>query len=282
MKKFFFPTLLAISAGFTASAFPEKSYSQMVACTRDGSNPALLDDGEFADANEEGCSATPDKYEIVVYEMGLCTGNSSPISGGTLNRTNCTATFTNSSGQTVDLAGSASVTLDSSNSTAPAPNTYTYGYLVMANTFGLRGSLQTFDSTWVSTSDGSASNSETSAADFSESLSNFSPVEGGCASSAIENMKLGTMSAILTDSDLNEVTSCSSSSITRLIGAFAPRTSYTITSATTALQITFSVTDTGMSVIPPFEANEFGEVNAGDGVGEFGSGPFQLQITVIE
>ena len=253
----------------------------MVACSRSGNIPSEQTDSAFATANSEGCSATPDKYEIVIYEMGLCTG-SSPISGGTLDRTNCTATFSNSSGQTVDLAGSASITLDSSSSTAPSPNTYTYGYLVMANTFGLRGSLQTSQSTWVSTSDGSASNTESTAADFSESLTNFAAEEGACDSSASERMNLGTMSAILTDSDLNEVTSCSSSSITRLIGAFAPLTSYTITSATTALQITFSVTDTGMSVIPPFEANEFGEVNAGDGVGEFGSGPFQMEITVIE
>ena len=281
MKKLIFPALLAISAGFTSLAFPENSHSQMVACTRDGSNPASLDDSAFATANSEGCSATPDKYEIVIYEMGLCTG-SSPISGGTLDRTNCTATYSNSSGQTVDLAGSASITLDSSSSTAPSPNTYTYGYLVMANTFGLRGSLQTSQSTWVSTSDGSASNSESTAADFSESLTNFAAEEGQCDSSASERMNLGTMSAILTDSDLDEVTSCSSASITRLIGAFAPNTPYTITAATTALKTTFTVTDNGMSVIPPYEANELGQVNMGVGVGEFGSGPFQLEITIIE
>ena len=281
MKKLIFPALLAISAGFTSLAFPEKSHSQMLACTRDGSNPASLDDSAFATANSQGCSATPDKYEIVIYEMGLCTG-SSPISGGTLDRTNCTATFTSAGGQTVNLAGAASITLDSSNSTAPSPNTYTWGYMVMANTFGLRGSLQTSESTWVSTSDGSASNSESTAADFSESLTNFSGEEGQCDSSASETMNLGTMSAILTDSDLNEDTSCSSSTITRLIGAFEPNTSYTITAATTALKTTFTVTDNGMSVIPPFEADQFGQVSAGDGVGEFGSGPFQMEITVIE
>ena len=95
-------------------------------------------------------------------------------------------------------------------------------------------------------------------------------------------MNLGTMSAILTDSDLDEVTSCSSASITRLIGAFAPNTPYTITAANTALKTTFTVTDNGMSVIPPYEANELGQVNIGAGVGDFGSGPFQLEITIIE
>ena len=248
----------------------------MVACSRSGNIPSQQTDSAFATANSEGCSATPDKYEIVIYEMGLCTG-SSPISGGTLDRTNCTATFTSSGGQTVDLAGSASITLDSSNSTAPSPNTYTWGYMVMANTFGLKGSLQTSDNLWVSTSDGSASSSESTPAAFSESLTNFSGEEGQCDSSASETMNLGTMSAILTDSDLNEDTSCSSSTITRLIGAFEPNTSYTITAATTALKTTFTVTDNGMSVIPPF-----GQGGMGVGVGEFGSGPFQMEITVIE
>ena len=172
MKKLIFPALFTIAASLSI-ALPPKSHSQMVACSRDGNIPSEQTDSAFATANSEGCSATPDKYEIVIYEMGLCTGGTSPTAGGTLNRTNCTATFTSSGGQTVDLAGSASITLDSSNSTAPSPNTYTWGYMVMANTFGLRGSLQTSQSTWVSTSDGSASNTESTAADFSESLINF-------------------------------------------------------------------------------------------------------------
>ena len=275
MKKLLLPALFTIAAGLSI-ALPPKSHSQMVACSRSGSVPSQQTDAAFATANSEGCSATPDKYEIVIYEMGLCTG-SSPIAGGTLNRTNCTATFTSSGGQTVDLAGSASITLDSSNSTAPSPNTYTWGYMVMANTFGLKGSLQTSDNLWVSTSDGSASSSESTPAAFSESLTNFSGEENQCDSSASETMSLGTMSAILADSDLIEDTSCSSSNITRLIGAFSPNTAYTITASTTALKTTFTVTDNGMSVIPPF-----GQGGMGVGVGEFGSGPFQMEITVIE
>ena len=119
MKKLLFPALLTISAGL-AIAFPNKSYSQSMSACGDVSG---LTDLQFAQNNRNGCAITPEKYEIVIYEMGLCTG-SNPISGGTLDRTNCSATYTNASGQTVDLAGSNSVTLDASNSSKPSPNTY--------------------------------------------------------------------------------------------------------------------------------------------------------------
>ena len=265
MKKLIFPALLTISAGL-AFAFPDKSRSQSMTACGDVSG---LTDLQFAQNNSSGCAITPDKYEIVIYEMGLCTGASSPISGGTLDRTNCTATFTNATGQTVDLAGSNSVTLNSSNSTQPSPNTYTWGYMVMANTFGLKGSISTSQSTWRSTSNSTASNSSSTNAEFTESLTNFDSLPN-CDSSASATMNLGTMSAILTDSDLAEATSCSG--VTRLVGAFSPTTSYTISSSTTALKMTFTVTNNGMSVIP----------SQNGGVDQFGSGPFQMEITTIE
>ena len=114
MKKLLFPALLAISAGLTV-AFPNKSYSQSM----DTCDASSLTDAQFASTYSDGCAMTPEKYEIVIYEMGLCTG-SNPISGGTLDRTNCSATFTNSSGQTVDLAGSNTVTLDASSASKPS------------------------------------------------------------------------------------------------------------------------------------------------------------------
>ena len=267
MKNFILPALLTIASGINV-VFPNIANSQMMSACGDVSG---LTDAQFASQNSNGCAQTPEKYEIVIYEMGLCTGASSPISGGTLDRTNCTATFTNATGQTVDLAGSNSVTLDSSNSTQPSPNTYTWGYMVMANTFGLKGSISTSQSTWRSTSNSMASNSSSTNAEFTESLTNFDS-GNNCDSSASATMSLGTMSAILTDSDLAEATSCSG--VTRLVGAFSPTTSYTISPSTTALKMTFTVTNNGMSVIPnpssPF------------GVAQFGSGPFQMEITTIE
>ena len=267
MNKLIFPALFTIASGINF-VFPATAHSQMSAC----GDVSSLTDAQFASSNSNGCAHTPEKYEIVIYEMGLCTGVSSPISGGTLDRDNCTATYTNLVGQTVDLAGSNSITLDSSNSTKPTPNTYTWAYMVMANTFGLNGSISTSQNTWRSTSNSMASNSSSANADFTETLTNF---DGGgtCVSSASAPMPpVGTMTAILTDSDLAEATSCSG--VARLVGAFSPTTAYTISPSTTAVKMTFEVTNNGMSVIPnpipPF------------GVAQFGSGPFKMQITTIE
>ena len=277
MKKLLFPALLTISAGL-AIASPNKAYSQLMdACDRSYTigeqtkTLAQLTDREFAQNNQNGCAMTPEKYEIVIYEMGLCTG-SNPISGGTLDRTNCTATFTNSSGQTVDLAGSNSVTLDASNSSKPSPDTYTWGYMVMANTFGLIGSFKTADSTWMSTAGAIASSARTRSVEFTDTLTDFGS-GNSCESSANATMSLGTMYAIVTDSDLNEDTTCSSNVITRLVGAFSPSSSYTISESTTAVKITFTVTDNGMSVIPDLFQG---------GARMFASGPFQMEITTIE
>ena len=251
----------------------DRSYSITDPITRLTSTKTLaqLTDQEFSSNNQNGCAMTPEKYEIVIYEMGLCT--SDPISGGTLDRTNCTATFTNSSGQTVDLAGSNSVTLDASSASKPPANTYTWGYMVMGNTFGLQGSIATSENTWRTTSTTAASSSSSSNGEFTETLTDFGS-GSSCASSASATMTLGTMSAILTDSDLNEDTTCSSSIITRLVGAFSPTTSYTISESTTAVKITFTVTNNGMSVIPA-RSSPFG-------VDMFGGGPFEMEITTVE
>ena len=269
MKKFILPALLTIGASF-AFAFPNKSHSQSMSACGDVSG---LTDLQFAQNNSSGCAITPDKYEIVIYEMGLCTGASSPISGGALDRTNCSATFTNSSGQTVNLAGSNSVTLDASSASKPSPNTYTWGYMIMGNTFGLKGSITTSENTWRTTSTTAASSSSSSNGEFTETLTDFGS-GNSCQSSASATMSLGTMSAIVTDSDLNEDTTCSSSVITRLVGAFSPTTSYTISESTTAVKITFTVTNNGMSVIP--------DSSSPYGVDMFGGGPFQMEITTVE
>ena len=273
MKKIILPALITIAAG-ASIAFPSKVHSSAFdKCDRDynGKTLAQLTNLEFAQNNQNGCSHTPDKYEIVIYEMGLCTGNSSPIGGGTLDRTGCTATFANAAGQTVDLAGSASITLDSASATAPSPATYKWGYMVMKNTFGLKGSLAT-QSTWRTTSNSMASKTATSNVEFTETLSNFDELPTCDADASADMPPLGTMTAMLTNSNLVKTTTCTD--VTRLVGAFSPTTSYTITPSTTALKMTFKVTDNGMMVIPNPQAPY--------GVAQFGSGPFQMDITVVE
>ncbi len=51
------------------------------------------------------CLGSPDKFEIVIYEMGLCTQN--PISGTpkAFSKENCEVTMVSAGGSTADLAG---------------------------------------------------------------------------------------------------------------------------------------------------------------------------------
>ena len=239
-------------------------------------NLSTITDTNFAtqtppNGYSSGCSATPERYQITIYEMGFCTSN--PISGG-LDRSTCSTTYESSGGQTVDLAGSTSVTLDETNATRPASDTYNYGFMVISNTFGLRGSVETATNTWVSNGtdfDGINTNTKSSGAsvNFEDTLTSFG--SGGCTSSGSATMSLGTMSAIVTNGSLSEATNCTG--VTRIVGAFAPTTPYEITDKTTALKITFSVTNKGMSILPMP-----GQV----GVRQMASGPFEMEITVIE
>lgn len=240
-------------------------------------NASTMTNAVFASTYSSGCSATPERYSITIYEMGLCTSN--PISGGSLNKSTCTTTFESSGGQQVDLAGSASITLDESNATKPPSDTYSYGYMVMSNTFGLRGSLQTSTTTWVSDGTdftGGVNVADSgSAANFNDTLTSFG--SGGCTSSASATMSLGTMSAFVADSSLNQASSCTG--VARIVGAFAPTSAYTVTDASTALKITFNVTNKGMTVMP-------GTANIGGVptpvVSAMASGPFEMEITIVE
>ena len=79
------------------------------------------------------CTDTPDRFEITIYELGLCTAQ--PIKTGsprTFSRDDCVVTMT-SSGSVADLANS-TVTLPSMNG-RPASNTYTHAYIILTNTF---------------------------------------------------------------------------------------------------------------------------------------------------
>ena len=82
------------------------------------------------------CTDTPERFEITIHELGLCTAQ--PIQTGsprTFSKNDCVVTMT-STGVTADLANS-TVALPSMTG-RPASNTYSHAYIVITNTFGLR------------------------------------------------------------------------------------------------------------------------------------------------
>lgn len=97
-----------------------------------GGDPNALDDCFFA----------PDGYEIKIYDFGMCTAEpTAPTAASAADyTTNCVSILQSDSGSSYNLA--AGTSFDMSGSERPANGTYTWGYVVMANTFGITVSQQ--------------------------------------------------------------------------------------------------------------------------------------------
>ena len=123
-------------------------------CPESGSanaTEAYIRNLDSSDTSYGSCQTTPEKFELTMYEMGLCT--SYPISGAdgskVWDKSTCVTTMIDSSGVTVDLApGSSSSKTASlpSAETRPPSGRYTHAFILLSNVFGLKGSY-TLDGT---------------------------------------------------------------------------------------------------------------------------------------
>ena len=215
------------------------------------------------------CLGSPDKFEIVIYELGLCTQN--PITGTpkAFSKDNCETTMVSTAGSTADLAGK-TVQLPAA-STRPANATYTHAYIVILNEFGLRGSISLNGSVYCSTNSGGVNSSAgCSAVDHTEELDSFD--ESFEADFGPENMPSGgKVSAILTDNNLTR--SANASSVTRLIGVFETNAGspVVINDGVSGVEVELQVSDGG-----------YGIMFNGSGVPEdFGSAPFKPVFTTF-
>ena len=221
--------------------------------------------------SSSGCYKTPDRYVVKILEMGLCTTN--PLSGTDFEGSTCSATYTNTDGVEIDVAAGAA-TLSGGTSTRPPSGTYPHAYVKMANTFGLKGSYQLNSTTYCSKSDATAdSTSGCTAENFTETLQSFS---GSCSdpydsedAKASETLSEGTMAARLTNSSYVTATACDA---THLVGALALTNSVVIEDSTAGLEVKFTVSNSGMTIIPTD--------NNGNVVGQFGGGPFQAVFSL--
>lgn len=91
---------------------------------------------------KSGCEATPDFYEIVIYKMYLCTSTPTiPTVTAAADLTNCSQIFNSDAGATANVAQNSDVDL-SGTYTRPPDGTYTHGYAMMDNTFGITAAIQ--------------------------------------------------------------------------------------------------------------------------------------------
>ena len=248
----------AASLSFLIPISPGKSQTMSV-CPASGSGVALQ-------AND-GCATTPSRYEIVIYEMGLCTSN--PTASSSFDRSTCTSTLISSGGVTTDLAPGSTVDLGSSGGSLPEPGNYSYAYIVMANTFGLNVSYTEKKGTiYASNSSGKAIPSGTPT-NFTETLESFDG-GGACEPTASASVTGGNLRAMLADGSLSRADSCTG--VTRLVGTFEPSSPIAITSSTSGLNVSFTVTDNGATITTNKDAMPT----------DFNSGPFSPSFTVIE
>lgn len=91
---------------------------------------------------KSGCEATPDFYEIVIYKMYLCTSTPTiPTVTAAADLTNCSQIFNSEAGATANVAQNSDVDLTGTY-TRPPDGTYTHGYAMMDNTFGITAAIQ--------------------------------------------------------------------------------------------------------------------------------------------
>ena len=83
------------------------------------------------------CAFAPDEYTVKIYKMALCTSSPTrPTPLVTYDVSSCVDVIDSPDGQDVNLAAGSEMTL--SDVTRPANGSYSYGYILMANTFGIK------------------------------------------------------------------------------------------------------------------------------------------------
>ena len=102
------------------------------------------------------CAFAPDEYTVKIYKMALCTtAPTRPTPLVTYDVSSCVDVIDSPDGQDVNLAAGSEMTL--SDVTRPANGSYSYGYILMANTFGIKAKKQ-FTNTMHTYQDGASGN----------------------------------------------------------------------------------------------------------------------------
>jgi hypothetical protein len=240
---------------------------------------------------KNGCETAPDLYEIVIYKMYLCTSSPTlPTTTTAVDLTNCSQIFNNNAGATASVAQNAEVDLTGTY-TRPPDDTYTHGYAMMNNTFGITASFQidgamdgqaggtgvfcrtvagsgTHSSTATHNDESVCSSTQVAAGKYTETLTHFGGVgEAWTAQDIAENINgtSASITGILVDSSGN--LAAVESEVDKLEGLVAFANPLSVNANTTSLTMSFNLGE-GMSLN-----------RAGADVIYIGSGPFQAIMT---
>lgn len=197
------------------------------------------------------CILTPEKYEVKIYEMGLCSTN--PLTAKIFSKDSCVTTLLNTSPVAANMAVGNSLLLQGENRLdRPKAGDYGYAYIIIEDEFKLKFSYKLNDITYYSNGTNSSAalpvnNAKTTppALDFIETLNDFGDPEEGFSptATAVVDGGTGSITALLTDSNLKAATSAAA--VTRLVGVYVPKSKVTITDETKGLEVQFVVTNQG-------------------------------------
>ena len=301
MKNFF--KLFSLSSSIVISSLIVNKVNalEVYECPESGSANATEDYIILLDSSSSSwgsCQGTPDKFEITIYEMGLC--KSAPITGSAgskiWDKSTCVTTMIDSSGVTIDLApGSSSsktATLPSSE-TRPPSGTYTHGFVLLSNVFGLKGSYTFSDGTRYYSTPGTNQDGspyglpvvgDAPAEDHTDVVDQVGPDPYPMEMSPVEfpaSQGGGKVSALLLkncDHISNQCTgtspkAASAAEAKRIFAVFETNAGVpvVITDNTSGLEIELSVKNAGYTI----------GVAAGSGVTSFGSAPFRPKFTTF-
>jgi hypothetical protein len=239
-------------------------------------------------AEDDGCLKAAEKYELTIYEMGLC--SSDPLILGSSGKrafvkAACQTTFANDAGKIANIAGKRSVDLDTGiKGSRPRNNTYTHAYIILSNNITIQGKHAIGNTTYYSYNynDNGLSTIDSSLyAQFTESITNISQSEEWEAYMPALDLPDGDkVTALLIGPGYSVTNSAaieasSESAIDKLIAVFIPGGGVTIDDDALGLEVKLDSAK-GMSV---FYVSPEVEGNARLG---FGSAPFKPTFNVIK
>ncbi len=235
------------------------------------------------------CASAPNAYEVVAYEMYLCTSApTAPTTTSSMGLDNCFKNWESSGGSTLSVQQNQTIDVPGT-MTRPPNGTYTHGVMLIDNTFGITMAMQ-FDEAvtaqdgtsgiYCATVDGSgaygSSNTIPTATStcgasaitpgkFVEILTTFDSTFDATATADNLNGTSASITGYLIDSSGNLAEN--DDDVDKLMGAISFASAVNFTDLTTTLTMSFNVGE-GMAIY-----------NNGANRLVFGSGPFQAVIT---
>ena len=238
------------------------------------------------------CASAPDAYEVVAYELYLCTSEpTAPTTSSIMDLSSCFKNWESASGATLSVQQNVAIDVPGT-LTRPPNGIYTHGVMLMDNTFGITMSLQfdesvtaqdgtsgvfcatvagasTYGTGSLPTSTSTCGASAITAGKYVETLNTFDSSDFTASAEGTNlNGTTASMKGYLIDT--NRYLAVNDADVARLMGSATFAAPVVFTDDTTTLTMSFNVGE-GMSLF-----------NSSDGNNHlvFGSGPFQAVLAV--